>query len=208
MSKEKLSVWETLSRIDCSKYVEKKGRFNYLSWAWAWSILKENYPTASFEYKKTDDGKTAFVDDTENGFAFVRVAVTVEDQTIEEDLAIMDNYNNDIKNPKPTDINASLKRCLVKALAFHGLGINVYAGEDTLMFDVENKDVEDKVELTKDGRNKLIEDIREYMSATPVWAEAVFKHFSTEEKQISDVDKMTNEQIILTHGRIPIQEKK
>ena len=47
----------------------------------------------------------------------------------------MDNHNKDIKNPKPTEINNSLKRCLVKAMAFHGLGINVYAGEDTIMFD-------------------------------------------------------------------------
>ena len=129
----KLSVWKTLSRIDCSKHVEKKGRFNYLSWSWGWSILKENYPRASFEYIKTEGGNTAFKD--EQGYAFVRVAVTVDEQTLIEDLAVMDNHNKDIKNPKPTEINNSLKRCLVKAMAFHGLGINVYAGEDTIMFD-------------------------------------------------------------------------
>ena len=133
MAKIQSSVWETLSRIDCSEHVEKKGRFNYLSWTWAWGILKENYPTASFEYIKTEDGNTAFKD--EQGYAFVRVAVTVEDETHTEDLAVMDNYNKDIKNPKPTQINNSLQRCLGKAAAFHGLGINVYAGEDTIMFD-------------------------------------------------------------------------
>ena len=55
-------------------------------------------------------------------------------------MAVMDNRNNDIKNPKPTDINTSLKTCLVNAMAFHGLGINVYAGEDTLMFDEDNQE--------------------------------------------------------------------
>ena len=138
-TKIRKSVWEVLSRIDCSKYVEKKGRFNYLSWSWAWGILKEHYPKANFEYIKTENGKTAFKD--EEGYAFVRVAVTVEDETVEEDLAVMDNNNNDIQNPKPTQINNSLKRCLVKAMAFHGLGINVYAGEDLLMFDTDEVEV-------------------------------------------------------------------
>lgn len=135
---KKKSVWEVLSRIDCSQYVEKKGMFNYLSWSWAWGILKEHYPKAKFKYIKTQDGKTAFKD--EEGYAFVRVAVTVEDETVEEDLAVMNNTNQDIKNPKPTQINTSLKRCLVKAMAFHGLGINVYAGEDLLMFDEDNQE--------------------------------------------------------------------
>ena len=153
------SVWKVLSRIDCSQYVEKKGRFNYLSWSWAWGILKEHYPKAKFKYIKTEDGKTAFKD--EAGYAFVTVAVTVEDETVEEDLAVMDNRNQDIKNPKPTDINNSLKRCLVKAMAFHGLGINVYAGEDLLMFDDavvdENEIGEIEKEIVLD--DELMDDV-------------------------------------------------
>jgi len=34
------SVWNTLSAVDVNKYAEKKNGFTYLSWAWAWSILK------------------------------------------------------------------------------------------------------------------------------------------------------------------------
>jgi|6_EtaG_2_1085325.scaffolds.fasta_scaffold39497_2 hypothetical protein len=194
MSKEKLSVWETLSRIDCSKYVEKKGMFDFLPWVWAWSILKENYPKAKFEYIKTENGKTAFKD--EEGYAFVRVAVTVEEETVEEDLAVMDNNNNDIQNPKPTQINNSLKRCLVKAIAFHGLGINVYAGEDTVMF-------EDELKLTEDCRKELVKAIRSHMDKDTKWAGAVFGHWD-----LTDVDEFSDEQLVATHERIPTQEKK
>ncbi|QDP48640.1 MAG: hypothetical protein Unbinned97contig1000_25 [Prokaryotic dsDNA virus sp.] len=194
MSKEKISVWETLSRIDCSKHVEKKGRFSYLSWAWAWSILKENYPTASFEYIKTENGGTAFVDS--DGYAFVRVAVTVENQTVIEDLAVMDNYNKDILNPKPTDINNTLKRCLVKAMAFHGLGINVYAGEDTLMFD--NKEPVDKIELTQDTKKDMVDSIKSYMTKNPKWQKTVLNWSGKE-----SVYNFTNEQLITTYNRIP-----
>jgi len=37
-----ISLWGRLSKIDCSEHVEKKGNFNYLSWAWAWATLKEH----------------------------------------------------------------------------------------------------------------------------------------------------------------------
>ena len=44
------SVWATLSAIDCSAHIEKKGQLSYLSWAWAWQTLNEHYPESTFEY--------------------------------------------------------------------------------------------------------------------------------------------------------------
>ena len=44
------NVWKTLSAIDCSKNVEKKGNLSYLSWAWAWQTLMEHYPDSSYTY--------------------------------------------------------------------------------------------------------------------------------------------------------------
>ncbi|MBX9676141.1 MAG: DUF1071 domain-containing protein [Methylotenera sp.] len=43
---------------------------------------------------------------------------------------IFDNKNKPIIAPTVFDINTSIQRCLVKAIALHGLGLNVYAGED------------------------------------------------------------------------------
>ena len=42
------SVWKTLSAIDCSEKAEKKNGLTYLSWAWAWGILMEHYPEATY----------------------------------------------------------------------------------------------------------------------------------------------------------------
>jgi hypothetical protein len=48
-SAKEQSLFEKLSAIDCSKHIEKKGKFSYLSWAWAWDTLKRNCPEARFQ---------------------------------------------------------------------------------------------------------------------------------------------------------------
>ena len=42
----------------------------------------------------------------------------------------MDNYNKAILEPTATQINNSIKRCLVKCFALFGLGLYIYRGED------------------------------------------------------------------------------
>jgi hypothetical protein len=42
----------------------------------------------------------------------------------------MDNRNQAIKNPDSFQVNKNMMRCLVKAIACHGLGLYIYAGED------------------------------------------------------------------------------
>ena len=117
-----MNVWKTLSAIDCSKHVEKKGNLSYLSWAWAWQTLMEHYPEATYEY----------FDPTflENGTVEVSVAVTVEGITHTMWLPVMDNRNKSIVNPTSRDISDARMRTLVKCISMHGLGIYLYAGED------------------------------------------------------------------------------
>ena len=43
------SIWKTLSAIDCSEHIEKKGQFSYLAWTWAWAMVKEHYPLSRYE---------------------------------------------------------------------------------------------------------------------------------------------------------------
>jgi len=121
-------IWDKLSAIDCSEHVEKKGRFSYLSWAWAWHILKKEFPEAQFEKHCNENGYPYFTDP--NGYAFVKVTVRIRDVEASEMLYVMDNKNHAIKNPTSGDVNASLQRCLVKAIAFLGLGLYIYSGED------------------------------------------------------------------------------
>jgi hypothetical protein len=117
-----MNTWKTLSSIDVSKNIEKKGNLSYLSWAWAWSTLNEHYPQSSYTYCPP-----SFL---ENGTCEVNVSVTVEGKTHSMWLPVMDNRNKSIANPSSRDISDARMRCLVKAIAMHGLGAYIYAGED------------------------------------------------------------------------------
>ena len=43
-------TWDKLSKINVNDHTEKKGNLTYLSWAWAWQKLMENYPDAVYEF--------------------------------------------------------------------------------------------------------------------------------------------------------------
>jgi hypothetical protein len=118
----KKSVWATLSSIDCSDKVEQKGKLTYLSWAWAWQTLMENYPDSTYEYSEPCS--------ISNDTVEVHVSVTVQGVTHSMWLPVMDNRNKAIVNPTTRDISDARMRCLVKCIAMFGLGIYIYAGED------------------------------------------------------------------------------
>lgn len=115
-----------LSKINVSEHMEKKGRFNYLSWVFAVSELRKNHPDATWETKRFDG--MPFMQ-TDLGY-FVEVAVTVNGIELSQIHPVLDNRNKPIEKPSPFDINTSIQRCLVKAIALHGLGLYIYAGED------------------------------------------------------------------------------
>ncbi len=81
---------------------------------------------------------------------YVKVSVQIEGITRTELLPVLDNRNKPIANPDSFQINTSIKRCLAKCLALHGLGLYIYRGED-LPFD----DVEEPVKPK--GKAKVIE---------------------------------------------------
>lgn len=118
-----------LSKIDVSNHLEKKGRFNYLSWAYAVKALREYDPTATWEVVRFDGLPYL---KSECGY-FVEVNVTVKGVTLGQIHPVLNNQNRPIPSPNSFDINTSIQRCLVKAIALHGLGIWVYAGEDLPM---------------------------------------------------------------------------
>ena len=66
---------------------------------------------------------------------FVEVAVTVQGITLSQIHPVLDAKNRPILAPTSFDINTSIQRCLVKAIALHGLGLAIYAGEDLPMLD-------------------------------------------------------------------------
>lgn len=148
MATDKKSVFETLSAIDCSKYVEKKKATNgdqlsYLSWARAWQIVKKHFPDATYS-RAYWDGKPYLYD--ENLGYYVETEVTIDGETQSMHLFVMNGANKAMKTQPYSyktrsgekwveaatmfDINTTLQRCLVKNLAMFGLGLNLYYGED------------------------------------------------------------------------------
>jgi len=131
---EKNSVFNELNAVDVKDKIREKNGLKYISWASAWAEVKKRYPGATFKvYKQiVDDGGNTrpWHDDTRTGW--VEVGVTIDGNEIIETLAIMDYKNQSIPADQITSVNAnkSLKRCLVKAIAMHGLGLYIYEGED------------------------------------------------------------------------------
>ena len=60
MSKTTQNTFEKLFKKDVSKYVKQKGKFNYLSWAYAVQELKKVCPTARWGVTKDEDGQPFF----------------------------------------------------------------------------------------------------------------------------------------------------
>jgi hypothetical protein len=141
-SAKEQSLFERLSAIDCSNHIEKKGKFSYLSWAWAWDTLKRNCPEARFQkhtfthVTKADTPSEVFVQrelpymKDAQGFAYVKVTVFTNNDTQTEVFPVLNHSNKPVQNPNAFDVNTALQRCLVKAIAMLGLGLYIYAGED------------------------------------------------------------------------------
>ena len=115
--------------IDVSKHTETKNGLTYLSWAWAWAELKTRHPDAYYTVYENADGWNYF---TDSQTCWVKTGVTVNGLEHIEYLPIMDFKNRSIPLGSVTsfDVNKSIQRSLTKAVARHGLGLYIYAGED------------------------------------------------------------------------------
>jgi len=127
---EAKNVFEKLSTINVNSKTEKKGRFTYLTWSFAWSELKKVSP--NFTSKVYHDENTNMPYFASKAGVIVKVGVTVEGLEHINYLPVMDFKNAAIVPEKVTmmDINKAIQRSTVKAIALHGLGLYIYAGED------------------------------------------------------------------------------
>ena len=180
-TKKPKSVWETLSRIDVNEHTEDKGGLTYLSWAWAWGICKDHYPDATFIKHTNEQDFPCFKDD--NGFAFVKVTVTIQGESVTEFLPVLDFRNAPIENPNAFAVNTALQRCLAKCLAYQGLGHYIFSGEDMPRF----------------LREEAIKKIEEHDKENDGYIDKIKDHFKVDEIQsLSDlkleliIDRLNN----------------
>lgn len=120
---------QDLLKLDVRNFIEKKQGLSYVSWAHAWAIALNADPYANFRvHTFGPNGEEAYM--RVNGTALVWVDVTVFHKSISCWLPVMDHRNKPITDPDSYQVNTALMRCLTKGLGFHGIGLNVYAGED------------------------------------------------------------------------------
>lgn len=119
----------TLNNINVNDKTEEKNGLTYLSWAWAWGEVKKLFPDAAYTIYENADGLFYH---TDGRTAWVKTGVTVNGIEHIEYLPVMDYRNKSIPVEQVTsfDVNKAIQRSLTKAVARHGLGLYIYAGED------------------------------------------------------------------------------
>ena len=116
-----------LAATNVNEHVEKKNGLSYLSWAWAVDQLLRADPTATWEYRDCNGAPHLTLPD---GTAMVFCTVTAFGQMRTMQLPVMDHRNKAIANPDAFAVNTAMQRCLVKAIACHGLALYLDQGED------------------------------------------------------------------------------
>ena len=181
-----LTHFNKLFAINCNDKTEKKSNgsteLTYLSWCYAWSEVKKQYPGANYDILKFGENKLPYVYDEKTGY-MVFTRVEIEGVEHEMWLPVMDSANKAMKDKPYTykvakyewqnrqrvkvgeiektvesatmfDINKTIMRCLTKNLAMFGLGLYIYAGEDL----PENIDAEEpkKTKSNVSEKNKEV----------------------------------------------------
>ena len=127
------NIFKKLNSINVNDKTEKKNGLTYLSWAWAWGEVKKLYPEANYTiYENTLPNGYIVNYFTDGKTSYVKTGVTINGLEHIEELPVMDYRNKSIllENMTSFDVNKTIQRSLTKALARHGLGLYIYAGED------------------------------------------------------------------------------
>ena len=156
-------MFDAMYSADLSEETEKKSNLTYLSWSQAWKVFKQFYPSATYQiFTNPNTGLPVF--ESEMGL-MVHTSVEADGITYEDWLPVMDYANRAMKSVPYTvqvydkqnkqyvekrveaattfDVNSSIQRSMVRAIARHGLGLYIYNG-----FDHINEDGEPQVQQT------------------------------------------------------------
>lgn len=171
--KEFCNPFEMLQSINCNGHTEKKGGLTYLSWAWAWQMVKKNFPDAFYTIYENKDGLNYH---TDGRTCWVKTGVTVNGLEHIEYLPVMDYKNNSIPLAKvtSTDVNKSIQRSLTKACARHGLGLYIYAGEDLPAGEAEA--VKEQMEVAVEEALLAVKEAKTRDELVRLWKELTGLH--------------------------------
>ena len=123
------NYFKQLNSINCNDKTEKKNGLTYLAWAYAWGEVKKLFPESTYTIYENANG---WFYHTDGNTCWVKTGVTINGIEHIEYLPVMDYKNRSIPVDQVTsfDVNKAIQRSLTKAVARHGLGLYIYAGED------------------------------------------------------------------------------
>lgn len=123
------NYFKQLNSINCNDKTEKKNGLTYLAWAYAWGEVKKLFPESTYTIYENENG---WFYHTDGNTCWVKTGVTINGIEHIEYLPVMDYKNRSIPVDQVTsfDVNKAIQRSLTKAVARHGLGLYIYAGED------------------------------------------------------------------------------
>jgi hypothetical protein len=134
--------YNTLRNEEYKQFVEKKGKYDYLSWAVAVDFANKCFQYVEYEIQNytitTSNGSTLRVPYMllPNSTAMVKIILKVTDfdgdvREHEECLAIRDQRNQAVVNPDSAQIENTIRRCIAKGISMlTGFGIELWFNED------------------------------------------------------------------------------
>lgn len=205
MNIKDLKTFEDRYNYDVKKLgmVEKKGKFDYLSWAYAQKLAKIFDEKCTWRIIKNDNG--SFI---HNGFLLLEM--TFLGQTEQHFFPIIDHYNKPIQNPNPYQINTSQMRGFAKLFAMvSGFGLSLYVGEDLAYLDEEKNNQKQqqakaKKDLTEEEKVKIATNLISKM--TSKYQKTIDDFFKIHE--VDNINKLDNKEILSLYSKIKELEKK
>lgn len=209
---ETLKKWKEV-RIDKKDTESKKVGYqtqNYTAWQVAWRELMQHYPDAIITQLENANGMPYFGDEDIGYIVKVRLQIPSINFDFTEYLTILDSQNLpqfkvikkffDAKDTQKTvypftaaDICNTIQRCIVKATARAGIGLNVYEGDfSDVPSDVPSvdRDVAVKVESISEKQLTAIDNLLEPAGKTAEKLCKIYKIQSLRELSYDNAEKM------------------
>ena len=98
-----MTTFNEIRKINVNEHTEKKGKFTYLSWAWAVDQLLQLDPSATWQYNKPE----SFPD----GSMMVFCSVSAFGKTMTSMLPVLNHKNKASLNTNAMDVNTAMQRC-------------------------------------------------------------------------------------------------
>lgn len=196
-----MTTFEKLNAINVNEKTERKNGLTYLSWAWAWTEFKKVCPDATYTVYENADGWNYH---TDGRTCWVKTGVTADGIEHIEYLPVMDYRNKSIPAESVTsfDVNKAIQRSLTKAVARHGLGLYIYAGEDLPeeVFEEQMKytDADIKRASLKTLLMKTNSDVVLFLE----WCSREFK------REVKAVDEMDEKELDIAIAQVKRKEKR